>query len=89
MTDVKVKKPTKKELDALRVESWSPWECEPSTFDWTYDDEETFYVYEGKVRVKTPSGEVAFGKGDLVTFPKGMTCTWTVEETIRKRYRSG
>jgi uncharacterized cupin superfamily protein len=29
---------------------------------------------------------VEFGKGDLVTFPEGMSCKWHVVERIRKRY---
>jgi uncharacterized cupin superfamily protein len=86
MSEVKIVKPTPEELSDLGIDSWNPWECEPSTFDWTYDSRETFYVLEGKVRVDTPGGVVEFGKGDLVTFPEGMSCKWHVVERIRKRY---
>jgi hypothetical protein len=86
MSDVKIEKPTPERLKELEVDSWSPWECEPSSFDWTYDEQETFYVLEGKVKVDTPDGEVHFGEGDLVTFPRGMSCRWHVIETIRKRF---
>jgi len=86
MSEIKVEKPTPAELDALGVKRWSPWECERSTFDWEYDCDEVAYVLEGKVRVKTPSGEVEFGQGDLVRFPKGLKCVWTVLEPIRKVY---
>jgi len=41
------------------------------------------------VNVKTPDGEVEFGKGDLVTFPEGLKCTWNVIEKIRKVYKFG
>ena len=64
--EITVKKPTKDELDALRISSWSTWECEPSTFDWTYSDKETAYLFEGRVTVTTAQGRVSFGAGDLV-----------------------
>ncbi len=89
MSDVKVRKPSKAELEKLGTDRWNPWEHGPGSFDWEYDEDETFYVLEGKVRVETASGAVEFGKGDLVTFPKGTKCSWTVIETIRKRYRMG
>ncbi len=87
MSEVKISKPGEDELKEMNVENWSSWECEPSTFDWEYSANETFYVKEGKVTVKHEGGEVSFGPGDLVTFPKGMKCTWTVHETIRKVYK--
>jgi len=87
MSEIKIEKPSEQKLKELGTDNWSPWECEPSTFDWSYDSNEDFYVLEGKVKVKTPTEEVEFGKGDLVTFPKGTTCTWTVIEKIRKLYK--
>jgi len=64
--DVIVKKPGKEELKTLGVEKWTPWECAPSTFDWEYDCNETFFVKDGKATVKHAGGAVSFGKGDLV-----------------------
>jgi len=87
--EIQVKKPTQEELDSLGIDSWSTWECEKSTFDWTYSDRETAYVFEGKVKVKTETQEISFGSGDLVVFPKGLSCTWTVEQPIRKAYKFG
>jgi uncharacterized cupin superfamily protein len=90
MAAIEVEKPDEKKLEQLGIKSWGRWECEPSTFPWEYDDKETAYVFEGNVTVKTEDGEeVSFGPGDLVTFPKGLKCTWTVHETIRKVYRFG
>ncbi|MHA1896219.1 MAG: cupin domain-containing protein [Promethearchaeota archaeon] len=86
MSELKVEVPSQEKLKQLDVKNWSPWECEPSTFDWEYASDETAYILEGKVRVKTPSGEVEFKKGDLVQFPKGLKCTWNVIEKIRKVY---
>ena len=89
MSEIKVERPSKEKLDSLGIDKWSSWGCEPSTFDWEYDDKETAYIFEGKVKVKTSQGEVGFGKGDLVTFPKGLKCTWSIEEKIRKVYKFG
>lgn len=87
MSEIKVEKASEEKLKSLGVDSWSPWECDPSTFDWEYDTDERAYVLEGKVKVKTPTGEVEINKGDLVLFPKGLKCTWNVVEKIRKVYR--
>lgn len=86
MSKIRIEKPTKEKLDSLGTDKWSPWECEPSTFDWEYDSDETAYVFSGKVKVKTPEEEVEINAGDLVTFPKGLKCTWNVIEKIRKVY---
>jgi len=67
--------------------SWSVWECEPSVFNWHYDDEEHAFVYQGKVKVKTQSEEVEIKAGDYVIFPKDLNCTWTVQEKIKKVYK--
>ena len=87
MSEIKIEKPSKEKLDSLKVNSWSPWECEPSFFDWEYETDETAYVYEGKVKVKTDKEEVEINAGDLVFFPKGLRCSWNVLEKIRKVYR--
>ena len=86
MAKILVKRPNKEEVDKLGLDSWGAWECEPSSFDWEYDSEEVAYVFEGKVKVKTEEEEVEINAGDLVTFPKGLKCTWNVIETIRKKY---
>ncbi len=89
MTTIQVKKPTKEELKTLGIDNWSPWDCEVSSFDWEYADKETCYIFEGKVLVETADGEVEVGKGDLVTFPKGLKCVWKVSKPVRKVYKFG
>lgn len=90
MSKILKEKPDEKKLDQLGIDQWSPWECEPSSFPWEYGDRETAYVFEGRVTVETADGEsVEIGPGDLVTFPQGLQCTWTVHEKIRKVYRFG
>lgn len=86
-TGILVERPDPRVIESMRVKSWPIWEKEPSTFDWSYDQTETCYFIEGNVTVKTPAGEVSFGKGDLVTFPRGTSCTWHVKKAVRKHYR--
>lgn len=84
-----VRKPTPQELEKLGVGSWEIWTCKPSSFDWHYDDRETCYLLEGDVTVKTADQEVRFGVGDLVVFPKDLSCHWTVHKAVRKHYIFG
>lgn len=83
---IKKEKPSQKKLEELKVISWPIWTKEPSTFDWHYDDQETCYLLEGEVTVKTADGEISFGAGDLVTFPKGLDCLWQIKRAVRKHY---
>lgn len=77
-------------LAKLGVASWPTWSKEVSSFPWTYSDKETAYVLEGQVTVTPDGGEpVSFGKGDLVVFPAGMSCTWEVKQPLRKHYKFG
>lgn len=84
-----VQKPTTEQLQELGVLTWDTWGCEASTFDWYYDEQETCYLLEGKVTVKTDSQEVSFKQGDLVIFPAGLSCVWIVHEQVKKHYKFG
>ena len=86
---VLVEKPTSEKLSALKVFSWPIWEKEVSSFDWYYDEKEICYFLEGDVTVKTPDGDVSFGKGDLVMFPQGLRCVWQVKKPVKKHYKFG
>jgi hypothetical protein len=69
------------------VESWPTWECEASTFPWTYEQSEEAYITEGECVVTPSTGEaVSIKAGDFVTFPKGMTCVWDVKAPMKKHY---
>ena len=90
MSQIKVEKPADAKLKEMGVSSWPIWEKEVSRFDWHYSDQETCYLLEGKVEVETKDGnKVSFGKGDLVTFPKGLGCIWDIKEPVRKHYKFG
>lgn len=88
MNIVVEKNPTQSRLDALNVTKWPTWQKEVSTFDWTFHEQEIAYILEGDC-VITPTGgaPVSFGKGDLVTFPAGMTASWEVKQPLHKHYQ--
>ena len=88
-SQIKVEKPSTQQLETLSVKSWPIWTKEPSKFDWHYDEQEICFFLEGDVEVKTADGQVSFGKGDLVTFPQGLSCTWNVKKAVRKHYKFG
>jgi len=83
---ITIEKLSESELKARRIDGWPIWECEPSTFDWHYDQQEQCYILEGDVHVKTETQEVVIGPGDFVTFPQGLDCEWTVKKPVRKHY---
>jgi uncharacterized cupin superfamily protein len=91
MSTIKVERnPGAPRLKELGVSGWPIWTKEVSEFPWTYDDQETCYFLEGEVVVTPEGGEaVTVGKGDLVTFPAGMSCTWKVRGPVKKHYRFG
>ncbi|MDH5692607.1 MAG: cupin domain-containing protein [Gammaproteobacteria bacterium] len=88
MSQIKVvHNPSEEQLDLLGVLSWGIWEKEASEFPWTYDATETCYFLEGEVVVTPDGGEpVKMGKGDMVTFPKGMSCRWHIKHDVKKHF---
>ncbi|KAM6594916.1 hypothetical protein CsatA_002619 [Cannabis sativa] len=83
------KNPPESKLTQMGVRNWPKWGCPPSKFPWTYEAKETCYLLKGKVKV-TPEGAkecVEIEAGDLVEFPKGMSCTWDVSLTVDKHYK--
>ncbi|MBW2329951.1 MAG: cupin domain-containing protein [Deltaproteobacteria bacterium] len=91
MSQIKVERdPGQDRLKRLNVSDWPIWTKEASEFPWTYDDQETCYFLEGEVVVTPEGGEpVEMGKGDLVTFPSGMSCTWEIRKDVKKHYQFG
>ncbi|GAX22002.1 uncharacterized protein FisN_6Hh248 [Fistulifera solaris] len=75
-------------LEKKGVFSWPTWGCGVSKFPWTYGESESCYLLNGRVTVTPTDGRqsVTFGKGDFVTFPSGMSCTWDVTEAVQKHY---
>jgi uncharacterized protein len=74
-------------LQHLGVAKWDIWQKEVSKFSWTYDTQETCYFLAGDVIVTPDGGQpVQMGKGDLVIFPPGMSCTWEIISDVKKHY---
>jgi len=93
MSDLEIRcerKPSPAKLDVLGVEDWAFSKKEPSTFPWTYGESETCYIVRGRFTVTPEGGEPhGFSRGDLITFPAGLTCTWEITEAVEKHYRFG
>jgi uncharacterized cupin superfamily protein len=86
--EIKIEKDVSQErLRDMGVLQWPIWTKEVSVFPWTYDGSETCFFLEGDVIVTPEGGEpVRMGKGDLVTFPDGMNCTWDIRAPVRKHF---
>jgi len=89
MGKISVTKPSEHALDELGVKGWPIWTCDISTFDWHYDQSETFYIIEGKVTISAGDEKVTVQPGDLVVCPEGMDCVWEVHSPVRKHYKFG
>jgi uncharacterized protein len=84
------RKPSPAKLEVMGVYDWPIWEKESSSFPWRYDVAETCYILRGRFIVTPEGGEPQeFSRGDLITFPAGMSCTWQVVEPVQKHYRFG
>jgi len=81
---ITIKKPTDAEITHMKKHP--TWGCDISTFDWHYDDEETFLLIEGAVTIEYAKGSVRVTPGDLVTCPAGLSCVWNVTSPVRKHY---
>lgn len=83
-----VRKATAEEIK--QSASWDEWSKEPSEFPWYYDDRETCYIMEGQATVTDNKGNsISFVSGDWVVFEKGLSCTWKIAKTIKKKYYFG
>ena len=72
------------------IKNWPIWECEPINFLWNYNEKEICLIIAGEANIKIDGGESYFIKaGDLVEFPKGLSCEWQIVKTIKKHFRLG
>ncbi|MCP4631050.1 MAG: cupin domain-containing protein [bacterium] len=91
MSDIKVERtPAEEHLKEMGVFDWPIWTKEASELPWSYEESETCYFLEGDVIVTPEDGDpVVMGKGDLVTFSKGLSCTWEIRKDVKKHYVIG
>ncbi|HPE79694.1 MAG: cupin domain-containing protein [Chromatiaceae bacterium] len=79
--------PSPMKLEVMGVYDWPIWRKEASRFAWTYQQQETCYILRGRFTVTPDGGESQhFQRGDLITFPQGMQCTWEITEDVEKHY---
>jgi len=87
------KKPAQTELDALNVTKWLTWQKEVSEFNWFFPEQEAAYIVEGECIVTPLEADnslgvpIKFSKGDLVTFPAGLSTKWQVIKPLLKHYQ--
>lgn len=67
------------------------WGCPPGKITLKYDATETCYFVRGRVKAyskgSTSDDAVEFGAGDVVIFPKGLSCIWDVSVAVDKYYK--
>lgn len=80
-----IRKPSVQEEQEMR--QCPTWSCEVSEFEWDFEEEEVCLILEGQAIVTYEGKNYAFGEGDYVIFPKGMTCHWRVTSPIKKHYK--
>ena len=72
------------------IKSWPIWHSEPRTFTRQYDKKEICLILQGNATLITKENNIYHVKaGDLVTLPKKLFCTWTINKTISKHFRVG
>ncbi len=77
------------EINNRGIKKWAIWEKEVSKFPWFYDSPEMCLFLEGEVIVtdSDTGAKYEIKKGDFVTFPAEMACTWEVKKPVKKHYR--
>ena len=88
---IKIQSPcSASEIIKYGMKNWPIWECEPSKFSWNYDEKELCLIIEGEATIYTAEGESFFLRsGDLVEFPKGLSCEWLITKRVKKHFRLG
>lgn len=63
------------------------WRCTAGRFTWRYSVDEDICILEGSALIRGTSGVWQHVRpGDSVTFPKGSTADWIVDDFVRKVY---
>ncbi|XP_030451797.1 uncharacterized protein LOC115673690 [Syzygium oleosum] len=89
--------PSESRLSELNIKFWPKWACPPGKYRLKFDAEETCYLLKGRVKAYSKGLSasapalsedfVEFAAGDLVTIPKGISCTWDVSVAVDKYYK--
>jgi uncharacterized cupin superfamily protein len=61
------------------------WKHGCATFDYVFPGDETFHVLEGRLSIAIAGGAtVELKPGDIVSFAKGQSSTWTIKTPMKK-----
>jgi len=61
------------------------WECTAGRFNWHYSEDETVVIISGEVFIRSAKGEeTRLGQGDVGFFPAGSSCTWRINDRVKK-----
>jgi uncharacterized protein len=61
------------------------WTHDPATFRYDFPGDETFHLLEGSVRIQVDGVDpVDLSPGDIVSFKKGQSSTWTILTRMKK-----
>jgi uncharacterized cupin superfamily protein len=69
--------------------AWGKWDSKSrKKFPFNYTSEERVLILEGSAEITPDDGSavVKLGKGDQVTFHKGLKCKWKVTKRMKKHY---
>jgi uncharacterized cupin superfamily protein len=65
------------------------WACTPGAFRWTWTDDETITVVQGRATVAMDDGRrVELAPGDMAVFERGQSSVWTIHEAFRKSFHT-
>ncbi|SDC07288.1 hypothetical protein SAMN04488581_0041 [Mycolicibacterium neoaurum] len=63
------------------------WRCAPGLSHWTFETNESFTIFSGRMTVTQDGGApVELAADDSAIFPKGWSGTWELHETVLKVY---
>ena len=61
------------------------WDCSRGKFHWYYDVDETIYILEGSIVLKSDTMKpTRYSAGDVVFFKRGAHAEWQVDSYVRK-----
>ncbi len=68
-----------------RTSSITVWECTAGRFNWHYSEDETVVVISGEAFITTEKDkERRLSQGDMGFFPAGSSCTWRIDDRVKK-----
>jgi uncharacterized cupin superfamily protein len=63
------------------------WQADPVRLRLLHPFDETFVVLSGRMTVAPDGSEPqTMGPGDVITLPEGVSCEWTIHETVTKLF---